>query len=244
MEMERVLGGGMKPPLLMFDFDGVICNSLDAILPEVEMIFKEIGFKGLKTREELMAVLDGNVFLKLAAAGFPLGKMKWMSKRFKPRMEDVYQRINPFPGIVEVINGCSESVPVYIITGNRAGTVAEFCSRHGIKGIREIVGSDIERSKVKSIKRIRKLHRDRSPYYIGDTLGDMREAGKARVKRIGAAWGWHGSERLSRGKPEYIVENPEALKELFVGLVSAGNGHRVENRLERIQTGLRSWWGK
>jgi len=205
-----------KPPLLMFDFDGVICNSLEAVLPEIERVFSEIGFNRIKTREELISLLDGNVFLRLTAAGFPMRKLKWLGSRFKSHQEKVYQRIDPFPGIVEVVNSLSASFPVYIITGNRVGTVAQFCSRHGIVGVREIIGSDVERSKVKSIRRIRRQHRGRSYYYIGDTLGDMREAHRARVKRIGAAWGWHGRERLSIGKPEYIVETPEALKELLL----------------------------
>jgi len=241
--MERVLEYEGNPPLLMFDFDGVICNSLDALLPEVRVVFSEIGYNGLKTREELMAVMDGNVFLKLAAAGFPMSKIKWLSKRFKPHLEKVYRTLNPFPGIVEVINIFSDFAPVYIVTGNRAGTVDEFCSRHGITGIRDIIGSDIERSKVKSIKRIRKMHRDHSPYYIGDTLGDMREAGKAKVKRIGAAWGWHGRERLARAKPEYIVEKPEDLIDLFRDLSAAGGDSRLEGPMGRLKQNLKSLWG-
>ena len=228
----------------MFDFDGVICNSLDAVLPEVRMVFSEIGFNGLKTREELMAVLDGNVFIRLAAAGFPIRKIKWLSKRFRPHLENVYGRLNPFTGIVEVINSFSSETPVYIISGNRAETVANFCSRHGITGIRGIIGSDMERSKVKSIKRIRKLHRDLPPYYIGDTLGDMREAGKARVKRIGAAWGWHGRERLALGKPEHIVENPEELVDLFRNLAASGGGDARESRMGRLRRDFKSLWGR
>ena len=216
MLLDRFFQTRPKPPLLMFDFDGVICNSLEAVLPEIGMIFSEIGFNGIKTREELISLLDGNVFLRLTAAGFPMKKLKWLGTRFKVHQEKVYQRIDPFPGIVEVVNSLSASFPVYIITGNRVGTVAQFCARHGIIGVREIIGSDVERSKVKSIRKIRKQHRDRSPYYIGDTLGDMREAHRARVKRIGAAWGWHGRERLSIGKPEFIVETPEDLKELLL----------------------------
>jgi phosphoglycolate phosphatase len=222
MLLERFFSSGNRPPLMMFDFDGVICNSLEAVLPEIEMVFSEVGFTGIKTREELISLLDGNVFLRLTAAGFPMGKLKWLGNRFKSHQEEVYQRIDPFPGIVEVVNRLAESVPVYIITGNRAATVAQFCARHGIRGVRQIIGSDVERSKVKSIRRIRKLHRDRSPFYIGDTLGDMREARKARVKRIGAAWGWHGRERLSIAKPEHIVESPEELREVFDLLLRQG----------------------
>ncbi len=243
MLLDRFLYGRLKPPILMFDFDGVICNSLEVVLPEVKMVFSEVGFNKLHTREDLIALLDGNVFLRLAAAGFPIGKLKWLTQKFKPHMEQLYSRIQPFPGIVKVVNRAAELGPVYIITGNRAGTVAAFCARHGITGIRDIIGSDIERSKVKSIRRVKKMHKEREPYYIGDTLGDMHEARKAGVQRIGAAWGWHGRERLSRERPEYIVERPEDLTALLLQLQADGEeGKRVSLRMGRVLEALRSPW--
>lgn len=224
----------------MFDFDGVICNSLEVVLPEVEVVFDEVGFEKLRTREELIALLDGNVFVRLAAAGFPLGKLKWLSQKFKPLMESLYLRIQPFPGIVEIINQASRSMPVYIITGNRAGTVSAFCSRHGITGIRDIIGSDVERSKVKSMRRIKRIHKDRDPYYIGDTLGDMHEARKAGVHRIAAAWGWHDARRLSREKPEFMLGKPRELEDLVARLEQdAAEGKRVLLPLGRVAKALR-----
>lgn len=240
MKLERLYYSKVKPPILMFDFDGVICNSLDVVLPEVKMVFDEVGFDKLQTREELIALLDGNVFLRLTAAGFPIKKLKWLGHKFKPHLEHLYRRIEPFPGIVEVINHAAEAFPLYIITGNRAETVASFCSRNGIEGIREIIGSDIERSKIKSIRRIKKLHPRRDPYYIGDTLGDMHEARKAGVKRIGAVWGWHGRERLRRENPEYMAEKPEDLTDLFLRFrQDAEEGKMVLSRLGKVAASLR-----
>jgi len=228
----------------MFDFDGVICNSLDVVLPEVKMVFDEVGFDKLSTREELISLLDGNVFLRLTAAGFPIGKLKWLGHKFKPHMEKLYSRIEPFPGIVAVVNQAAEAFPLYIITGNRVETVASFCSRNGIRGVREIIGSDVERSKIKSIRRIKKLHPDREPYYIGDTLGDMHEARKAGVQRIGADWGWHGRKRLQRENPEYIAENPEDLTALFLKFQrEAEEGKIVPTRLGKIFEFLKSVGG-
>ncbi len=103
MLLERFFSSGNRPPLMMFDFDGVICNSLEAVLPEIEMVFSEVGFTGIKTREELISLLDGNVFLRLTAAGFPMGKLKWLGNRFKSHQEEVYQRIDPFPGLLRLL---------------------------------------------------------------------------------------------------------------------------------------------
>ena len=78
------------------------------------------------------------------------------------------------------------------------------------------MGADKETSKVKKINSIKSKFRDAGCFYIGDTLGDVMEGREAGVKTISVTWGWHDEDRLKKGKPDYIIRNPEELIKLFL----------------------------
>ena len=50
---------------------------------------------------------------------------------------------------------------------------------------------------------------------MGDTVGDILEAREAGVCTVGAAWGWHGAERLLRAAPDHLAHSPSDLLDLF-----------------------------
>jgi phosphoglycolate phosphatase len=56
---------------------------------------------------------------------------------------------------------------------------------------------------------------ERPAWYVGDTVGDILEAREAGVRTVGAAWGWHGPERLGRVRPDRLAHEPQDLLDLF-----------------------------
>ncbi|MDX9981106.1 MAG: HAD family hydrolase, partial [Lentisphaeria bacterium] len=100
-------------------------------------------------------------------------------------------------------------------TSNLTPVVSAYFERHGIGGVREVVGSDKEASKQIKIRQAAARWPDRQPVYVGDTLGDMREAREAGALPVGVAWGWHDQPRLRLGNPSRIVQTPAELAELI-----------------------------
>ena len=200
----------------MFDFDGVVADSLEVYFGEFTSVCEELGFHRLNSREAFLRLFEGNVIRQLFWAGFPMYRIKRLVTMFAPRIAEAHLRVKPFDEMPEVIRDLAAAYPTYVITSNATDTIVDFMARHNIRGIRDVLGSDKQRSKVKKIRRIKRNYPGLTPCYIGDTKGDMREARHAGALSIGVAWGWHTIAKLMEAKPDRIVQTPKALREVFL----------------------------
>lgn len=203
------------PPLLLFDYDGVIADSYEVYFFEFTRACAELGFDHLNSREAFLKLFDGNLIRQLIRAGFPLWKLKSLAEMFAPRIALANQQIEPFAGMPEMLARLGEKHPLYIITANDSATVQAFVDRYNLHQVRGVIGSDEETSKVKKIRTVRRRFKQHRAYYMGDTRGDMLEARRAGAVPVGVGWGWHGAERLRTAGPAHIVETQQDLLELF-----------------------------
>jgi len=82
----------------------------------------------------------------------------------------------------------------------------------GLNPTPPVLGAEQARSKVEKIQTIAARHPNAEIYYVGDTRGDILEARQAGAKAVGAAWGWHGADRLRQANPDFIAESLEELE--------------------------------
>jgi len=205
--------------VLLFDFDGVIANSLDVYFAEFTAVCSEMGYRRLNSREAFLKLFEGNALRQLFWAGFPLWRLRRLAEHFRPRIMRAMEKVLPFPNVVRLFNDLAMRVPVYVITSNSHDLVATFLERHGLARPRDILGADHAGSKVRKIRRIMRQYPGCKAFYIGDTKGDMLEARRADAVPIAVTWGWHPVEKLREGEPEHIVDSPSALRELLESLL-------------------------
>ena len=203
-------------PVVLFDFDGVVADSLDVFFEAFTGVCRELDYHRLESREAFLKLFEGNAIVGLCKAGFPLRRLKQLGRQFAPRIEEANRRIRPFEGMPELLGELAQRHPVYIITSNVSHSILAFLERHAISGVRGVLGADQETSKVKKIKQVIRRYPGRPAYYIGDTKGDMREARRAGAIPIAVAWGWHTVAKLREGRPAHIVESPAMLRAFFM----------------------------
>lgn len=206
---------GGSERVIVFDFDGVIADSLAAYFPVFQSCCAELGFTGPTTLEAFLDVFDTNAVKGLLKAGVPFFKLKRLGKTLAPRVSELNRHVAPFTGIPALIRTLQARHPVYVVTSNVTAATAEFMACHGMEGIADVVGADREASKVKKIRRIRKRHRPAEVWYIGDTKGDMLEARRGGAVPVAACWGWHDRARLLHGHPDHLVDTPAELARLL-----------------------------
>lgn len=207
----------MKEKLILFDFDGVIADSFEVFFREFTSACSEMGFNRLNSREAFLNLFEGNLLFNVIKIGFPPWKLRELFNRFQPRIAKANDSVSAFDGIHEMLRHLSEKHPVYIISSNLTEAVQRFLLREGINtNIRDILGADVETSKVKKIKRVWKQHPTATAYYIGDTSGDVYEGKEAGAITIAVTWGWHEVERLTRAKPHHLVHTPDELEQILL----------------------------
>jgi len=202
-------------PLILFDFDGVVADSLEVFFATFASVCGELGYVRLTSREVFLSLFEGNAIFGLIRRGFTLRKLRQLGEQFKPRIEEANNQVEPFADMPEVLRDLAKRHPVYVITSNNTDAIVSFLRKHNIEGIVDVIGSDKETSKVKKIKAVAGRHPGRTPYYIGDTKGDMTEARKAGAIPVAVSWGWHTVEKLMEGRPAHVVDTPRSLAALF-----------------------------
>jgi len=205
----------------MFDFDGVLADTLDGFCEAMAAAFRDVGRPDLADRDRMLALFDDNWYEAMAGAGVSRAQRKRIDEVF---LADYARRgtAPAFPGVREMLSRLSSRHTLAVITSNRTAAVESFLAAHDMRGVSQVIGADVETNKVRKIRRVVAAYDAAAGHwYVGDTAGDIVEGRRAGVKTVGAAWGWHGAERLRRASPDFIVDTPAQLVEVIDGRVVA-----------------------
>lgn len=202
----------MLRKLFLFDFDGVIADSLSFYEELVRISLEKVGTPVIKTRAEYLDLFDGNFYDSLRARGVDTTTFNNTAMAIAPEMDS--SGIVPFHNLFPVIRKLTKQNTLLVISSNTSSTIRSFLSRYECDGIfDDILGADFMLSKSKKINHaVEKWHAHRDlTYYVGDTAGDIREGKTAGIRTVAATWGWHPRERLEKANPDYIVDSPDDL---------------------------------
>jgi phosphoglycolate phosphatase len=211
--------------LFLFDFDGVLADSLDLYADAVTRCLDRIGTPIVKCKEDYLALFDGNYYESLAARGVDLVVFTRAAKEIFPAID--YDAMKPFPGLIPVLNALQKDHLLAVVSSNGSPTIRKMLARFGFDPyFREIFGADFLFSKKEKIDHaIKKYGISREmAFYIGDTGGDILEARAAGIMSVAVTWGWHDRERLLAVCPDFLVDTPEGLLTIDPG----GKGRQGE----------------
>ncbi|HUH67382.1 MAG TPA: HAD family hydrolase [Syntrophales bacterium] len=198
--------------LFLFDFDGVLVDSLAMYEERVKICLEKIGSPVVKSRDDFLALFDDNFYEGIMRKGIDLAAFLRASASI-PTDNDC-NRMVPFTELLPVLVKLSEKNVLAVISSNVSRVIKPVLSRHGFNGcFRDILGADFSYSKIEKIvhaMRIFQTERERT-YYVCDTTGDIREAQEAGIKTVAVTWGWHSAERLKTANPDYLIESGKGL---------------------------------
>ncbi|MGB9793410.1 MAG: HAD family hydrolase [Desulfofundulus sp.] len=198
--------------LVMFDYDGVIADSYAQFIEDWVRVCKAHGVE-FKSPGEAIDLFDGNVYESMRRLGVSDEAIDRILEEY--RATAAFKEVKLFPEMPRALEEIAQLHRVVIITSNLSAVVREVLMRNGVRCVSEVIGAEEEKSKVKKIKAVISRYPGLTPYYVGDTKGDILEGRAAGAITVGVAWGWHPPERLAEGNPDYLVNTPEELVRLF-----------------------------
>ncbi|MDX9800496.1 MAG: HAD family hydrolase [Spirochaetia bacterium] len=210
----------IKNKLVIFDYDGVIADSLRLWINAFEAagVANSISFR--LSRKEISRLEHITFPSILSHAG--LDKHESVSKYVKD-ITDIFDSntnsVSFFPVVARLIeNLYLAGNTICINTANNSSIVEKRLKAEGVLSfISEIAGGDHEGSKSdKILAFMEKFGFDKKDtFMIGDSLGDITEGKKAGVITVASGYGWQEEEKLLSGEPDFLCSTPQELESLF-----------------------------
>lgn len=198
--------------LFIFDFDGVVVDSLELYEHSVKLCMEKIGSHPIESHEAFLDLFEENFYQGIVNRGIDLEEFMRVSASVVPTLN--YDLIIPFQDMIPVLIELKKAHRLVIVSSNSSPNVRRILAKFGLDiYFDEILGYDFHFSKTDKISHAMgmfNIGKERT-YYIGDTTGDIREAKTAGVRTVAVTWGWHPRERLEKTAPDYLIDSPEKL---------------------------------
>jgi phosphoglycolate phosphatase len=206
--------------LIIFDYDGVLADTLDDLLQFGQEACNQLGVKHAVTKDDL----NNLELMSFATYGRACEVPEHLVEEFvKICLNFFADKKSPpaiFTGLSDVVRYLSVNHRIAIVTTNSSQNVNTFLVKHGLDGlIHAVYGVDSPGSKAQKISMARdKLSagtKKESVFMVGDSLSDVLAAKEASVTSVAVTWGHQGLQYLLRGNPDYIVHSPQHLIEVI-----------------------------
>jgi phosphoglycolate phosphatase len=201
--------------LFLFDFDGVLVDSLSLYEKSVNICLERIGKPLIVSREEFLDLFEDNFFSAIVKRGVDVGEFMAASKAVTPALN--YGVVRPVTELIPVLAELKKRHGLIIISSNSSFAIRLMLAKFGFDPyFDDVLGADFNFSKIEKILYAMGHYGTNGghTFYVCDTAGDIREAREAGVKAVAVTWGWHPRERLERARPDAMIEQPEDLLRL------------------------------
>jgi len=204
--------------LNIFDYDGVLVDSLDDVVSASQAFCRSISHEHIPFKETI-GTLETMTYPELARS---VGLTPEQSELYAEYVFERFQVTGPFMSFfpeIELLLRRLASTNIAIVSGNAREVITAKLAAHELEQqIACILGAYEPGDKAEKIRNAC-LHFDADPgrtCMIGDSVSDIRYAKKAEVQSIAATWGWQSRELLVRERPDYIVESVSELSDLLI----------------------------
>jgi phosphoglycolate phosphatase len=206
--------------LILFDFDGVLADTLGDMLLFAQEVCDELGVKHTVVQTDLseLEVMSFATFGQ--ACGVPEGQVPEFVRRCTGKFAGKKSPPAIFAGLGAVVRKLAEMHVLAVVSGNTVGNVHAFLEQHALEGcVSAIYGVDMPGSKAEKILiAVSQLAAQGDQVFmVGDSLSDIHAARQAGVKSIAVSWGHQSVGKLLEAMPDYVVHVPEKLIEVTKG---------------------------
>lgn len=199
--------------LIIFDFDGVLADTLNDLIQFGQEVCDELGIKHVVKKHDL-SNLETMSFASFGrACEVPEHLVDEFVKNCLKRFAEKKSPPAIYNGLSKILRYFAINHTLAIITTNSSQNVNAFLIEHGLdKCIQAVYGIDIPGSKAQKISIARdqfsaETERE-SVFMVGDSLSDINAAKEASVTSVAVTWGHQSLEHLLRGNPNYVVHFP------------------------------------
>lgn len=211
----------MTQKVIIFDFDGTIADTVDALVSIANGLAQKFGYIPI-TQEELALLRNLNSREIIKYSGISILKIPFLVKKVKSELKSKIKELKPISGIKEtlvVLN--NNGYRLGIITSNSQENVTDFLRVNDLDNLFDFVYSGVTIfGKTTIINNVlkQKQIKPQEVIYVGDETRDIEASKKANIKVIAVTWGFNSQEVLAKQNPDFLIQEPYELLEVIKGL--------------------------
>ncbi|MEM9924191.1 MAG: HAD-IA family hydrolase [Cyanobacteria bacterium P01_D01_bin.50] len=208
----------MTQKVIIFDFDGTIADTVDALVTIANRLAIEFGYAQI-TPEELAILRNLTSREILKYSGISLLKIPFLIKKVKGELKNKICQLKPIPGIQEALVELKDNGNrLGIITSNSQENVQEFLKVNNLDSLFEFIHSGVtifgKTTIINNVLRQKQIETNKV-IYVGDETRDIEASKKAHIKVIGVTWGFNSEEALAKQNPDFLIHHPQDLLEII-----------------------------
>ncbi|MCM0589889.1 MAG: HAD-IA family hydrolase [Gloeotrichia echinulata IR180] len=204
----------MTQKVIIFDFDGTIADTVDALVVIANRLAVDFGFIQITPQElALLRNLTAREIIKYS--GISVFKIPFLVKKVKSELKNKIHEFKPIPGIeAALIELQNEGYRLGIITSNSQENVTEFLKINNLDSLFEFIYSGVtifgKTTIINNVLRQKQL-KPQDVIYVGDETRDVESSKKANIRVIAVNWGFNSPEALAKQKPDFLIHQPSEL---------------------------------
>ncbi|BCL35433.1 HAD-IA family hydrolase [Nostoc sp. MS1] len=207
----------MTQKVIIFDFDGTIADTVDALVGIANRLADEFGYAQI-TPEQLTLLRNFSSREIIKYSGVSLIKIPFLVKKVKSELKNKIHELKPIPGIKEALLDLQQSnYKLGIITSNSRDNVTAFLEINDLENLFEFIYSGVtifgKTNIINSVLK-QKHFKPEAVIYVGDETRDIEAAKKANIQVIAVTWGFNSPEVLAKQNPNFLINHPRELLEV------------------------------
>ncbi|HIK04920.1 MAG TPA: HAD-IA family hydrolase [Trichormus sp. M33_DOE_039] len=208
----------MTQKAIIFDFDGTIADTVDALVSIANRLAVEFGYVQITPDQlTLLRNLSSREIIKYS--GISLFKIPFLVKKVKFELKNKIQELRPIPGMKQSLIELKENgYQLGIITSNSKENVTAFLKINELDNLFEFIYSGVTIfGKTTIINNVlkQKQIQPQAVIYVGDETRDIEASKKANIKVIAVTWGFNSPEILAKQNPDFVIHHPSELLQVI-----------------------------
>jgi phosphoglycolate phosphatase len=207
----------LTPPAdgAIFDFDGVIIDSLAPVEAAINGTLRAHGFAPRPAAElaRFIGPPTPQAFIELTGAAEGSQELAAYVTTYHEQFEAVYlEQTRLVDGIAELLAGLT--IPLALATAKERKFVAPLLARFGLESVFAVLSAPaLSEPKAETVARAQRELGARDPVMVGDRIYDIDAARACGLRSIAVTWGIGDREELSGA--DALVERPAELRTLL-----------------------------
>jgi phosphoglycolate phosphatase len=206
----------MNARIIIFDFDGTIADTYEAIVKISNQLADEFGYKPVQ-QDDLLRLKNLSSWEIVKESEISLFKIPFLLRRVHLELAKEIDNLKPIEGIeLALENLKSQGYCLGIVTSNTKENVVTFLLKYKLEKLFDFIYSDTAIFGKHRIinEAIKQNKADKTKViYIGDETRDIRSAQKSKISAVAVSWGFNSAKILAEHKPDFLINNPAELIE-------------------------------